>query len=72
MRDCFKGLIVGLVAAVLAVPVLGQTQLEMTTQAARDFTDRPSGGPVEMHGRQSFLCILTGRWHLPRSVAHAG
>jgi uncharacterized protein YecT (DUF1311 family) len=39
MSDSFKGLVVGLVAAVLAVPVLAQTQLEITTTAARDFAE---------------------------------
>ena len=39
MRGRFKGLVVGLVATVLAAPVLAQTQLEITTQAARDFAE---------------------------------
>jgi uncharacterized protein YecT (DUF1311 family) len=39
MRDRFKALVVGLVATVLPVPVLAQTQLEITTQAARDFAE---------------------------------
>jgi uncharacterized protein YecT (DUF1311 family) len=34
-----KGLVVGLVVVMLAVPVLAQTQLETTTQAARDFAE---------------------------------
>ena len=39
MRHRCKGLVVGLIATVLAAPVLAQTQLEVTTQAARDFAE---------------------------------
>jgi uncharacterized protein YecT (DUF1311 family) len=35
--DYFKGAIVGLTAMAVALPVLAQTQLEMSGQAARDF-----------------------------------
>ena len=39
MIDLFKGLIAGLAATAIALPALAQTQLEITTQAARDFAE---------------------------------
>jgi uncharacterized protein YecT (DUF1311 family) len=39
MIDLFKGLIAGLAATAIALPALTQTQLEVTTQAARDFAE---------------------------------